>query len=504
METLTVETIRTLTYGFLIITVLWYFLRALRHRTTATYGRVDTFLRYRSTATTGAPITSSLLKATLMASAFSLASAIYVYVDWASFDGMFVLWSPITWAAGALIFYFLRVRIFNASRETWTLHSFLQKRYDSVSLMRVTSLITSLFFLLQVAAEVYIGLAILQVLVGSLLPAWVLAILLGIIFIGYSLIGGLPSVLLTDRGQYRLIAFAILLATFVLIDDGGGTAVTTIIESFSTTFQPVGGGWIILFSLLALNLPLFVTDMSVWQRVGAAESIHEVTRGLRKFVPELLGWMSLLVCIGVGFSVLFEPASGMTYAQGMLSYFADSMVFPFLMAGFVAALLSTGDTFLLASVQTLLVDWKYARPLSQVQYDADQLSPSVHRKMLHSAQIGVVIAGFGSVILGYLLFQALPSVLDLFFVLFGLQTALTPTVVWALFNKGTGNARAAIVSVLAGGATAFMCLIMALGGYELLGVSLGLWAPIFALCVSILIYVIFLFFCRTQRVTANQ
>ncbi len=310
--------------------------------------------------------------------------------------------------------------------------------------------------------------------------------------------------LLTDRFQYRLTAFTLIVAALMLFNDGGQTAVELLKGSLSETFLPSGALWIVLLGLFALNLPLFITDMSVWQRIGATSEEQEVTKGLGSFVLSLLFWMCLLVCLGTGFAIFFEPAPGLSAAQAMLGYFKDSIIFPLLLSGFVAALLSTGDTFLIASVQTVLVDWKYAKQLEDVRYDAERLPPETHRAMLRDSRLGVVLLGFGSVLLGYLFFQMLPSLLDLLFVLFGLQTSLTVVVVWGLLgNAKPGEARSAVSSVLSGGVVAFICLILALRGVELGGVTLGLWAPILVLAVSSFVFFIGRYQERKDSATAT-
>lgn len=478
------DTIRLLTLIALGATILGYIVVALRHRRQAGV-RIDSFLRYRREDGSGPAVSSQLLRATLMASAFSLASAIYVYIDWAGADGMFVLWSPITWAAGALLLYLLRAAIFRESRGAWTLHQFLGQRYSSRGLMRLASIVTSTVFLLQVAAEVYVGLAVLSVSLGAGWPLWLLCLLVGGVFIAYSLIGGLPSVLITDKFQYRWTAFALLIVTIILFNNGGQTAVENIVESLGSTFIPSGSQWVVLLGLLALNLPLFVTDMSVWQRVGATSSEAEVTKGLGSFVLALLGWMSLLVALGVGFAMFFEPAEGLTSSQMLLNYFSDSTVFPLLLVGFFAALLSTGDTFLIASVQTVLVDWKYADSLKEAEFNAESLPARTHAEMFRDARLGILLLGIGSVLLGYIFFQSLPSLLDLLFVVFGLQAALAPAVVWGLLGRGASTqARAAKASLVVGGLAGLICLVLALRGVELLGVTLGLWAPVLVLSVA--------------------
>ena len=486
MERFSPSNIDAITLVAVAVTVFGYLLFAYKHQRRMLKDRADAFLRYRADGTKEKAIDAKLLRASLMASAFSLASAIYVYIDWAATDGLFALWSPISWSLGALVLYMARNRVFSASRRAWTLHAYLGDVYENASLRRASSLVTSAVFLLQVAAEVYVGIAVLTVFVGPEIPAWLLSVVVCVVFVSYTIVGGLPSVLITDRIQYRLTAFALLVAAVVLFDQGGATAVAKLRASFSETFAPSGTTWIVLFGLFALNLPLFITDMSVWQRIGASESREEVGRGLGTFALSLSLWMSLLVCLGAGFSVFFEPATGMSPAQGLLGYFRDSLVFPLLLVGFVAALLSTGDTFLIASVQTIVADWTFYPTLRGVDFEAQKLPKSTHKAMLGFARTGIVVLGLGSVIIGYVCFLLIPRLLDLLFVVFGAQTALGVSVVWALWGKADKQSgTAALWSVLVGGAMAVTCLLLALAGVEFMGVGLGLWAPILTLASSI-------------------
>lgn len=493
MDRFSKDLIQSLALLFVGLTVLWYFIVAIRTRRSLGKTTPDAFLRYRTDDPTGVPpLTGRLLQASLMGSAFSLASSVYVYLNWAATDGAFVLWSPITWAMGALILYLLRHQIFRESRGAWTLHGFLQEKYDSILLKRLASIITSLVFLLQVVAEVYVGLSVLRVFAGTDVPLWVLCAVAGAVFIGYSVIGGLPAIMVTDHIKYRLITFGLLVAAIALFDQGGASAVGLVSESFKTTFLPTSTpSWILLLSLVALNFPLLITDMSVWQRVGAAESEKEVTRGLSSFAALLLPWLAMIVFIGIGFGGFLTPPEGYTTAQSILSFFSDSLVFIFLLAGLFAALLTTADNYLIASVQTILVDWVWAERLERVNYQPEDLPRDEQRSMLRSAELGVVALGFGSVVLGYFLLTNLPNLLDLLFVIFGIQAALTPSVVFGLLDKaGPSDSKAGIASLIAGGITGFLCLFLALAGLELLGVSYGLWSPVFVLAISSIVFLV--------------
>jgi hypothetical protein len=133
---------------FLGITILWYFVLAVRVRFRTSANSPDTFLRYRSINKQTSGLSADILHASLMGSAFSLASAIYVFLNWAATDGAFVLWAPITWTLGAVVLYLLRKRVFKESRDTWTMHGFLQKKYNSTTLKHYASVITIIVFLL--------------------------------------------------------------------------------------------------------------------------------------------------------------------------------------------------------------------------------------------------------------------------------------------------------------------------------------------------------------------
>ena len=488
MDRLSQEAVRLLALGFSGLTVLWYFVVAAKSRRSfVNTSAPDAFLRYRGDVPTGVPpLSAQLLHASLMGSAFSLASSVYAYLNWAAIDGAFVLWSPITWALGAFVLYLLRRQVFQASRKSWTLHGFLEETYGSSVLKRLASVITSLVFLLQVVAEVYVGLAVLRVFVGPEVPLWILCLIAGLIFVGYSVIGGLPAIMLTDHIKYRLITFGLLLATITLVDHGGATAMRLVGQSLKTSFFPgSAASGIVLLSLFALNLPLLITDMSVWQRIGAAESEREVSRGLRKFAMQLLPLLSVIVFVGIGFGSILESPEGYSVAQTILGFFLDSVVFVFLLAGLLAALLTTADNYLIASVQTVLVDWVWARRLQRVAYRPEDLPVEQQRSMLRSAEIGVVVLGFGCVILGYLFFSALPSLLDLLFVIFGIQASLAPSVTFGILGRAShADARAGVASIVAGGLAGLVCLLLALGGRELFAVSYGLWSPVFVLGVS--------------------
>ena len=107
------DTIQSITSFFLFATIIYYFFHAWRFsiREKDKF-RVVRFLRYRDSSDKSSGITARELNATFMAGAFSLASAIYIYVEWSATEGLIALWSPITWALGVLLLVIFSKRIF--------------------------------------------------------------------------------------------------------------------------------------------------------------------------------------------------------------------------------------------------------------------------------------------------------------------------------------------------------------------------------------------------------
>jgi Na+/proline symporter len=141
----------------------------------------------------------------------------------------------------------------------------------------------------------------------------------------------------------------------------------------------------------------------------------------------------------------------------------------------------------------VIIDLRFAQRLQEVKYDPKGLSTTEQWNMVRTARIGIIVLGVGAILLGYIFLSSLPNLLDLLFVIFGMQTALAPSVFYGLLGQPRSvDARAGIGSLAVGGLAAIVCLLFALGGATLLGVSLGLWSPIMVLTLSSVTFVLLL------------
>ncbi|MEW8492724.1 MAG: hypothetical protein AB2604_02915 [Candidatus Thiodiazotropha taylori] len=187
----------------------------------------------------------------------------------------------------------------------------------------------------------------------------------------------------------------------------------------------------------------------------------------------------------IGFAVTFSELPETRPAVAMISYFSDSIVYPVLVAGLIGALISTADTFLISSVQTLIADWRYKDTLTSVNYDSSKLETTIHEKIIRDSRIGILVLGVASVLIGVLAWNYLEMLLEFLFVVFGIQTSLAPVVVYSLYGhhaKSLGGW--GLASVIAGSILALLGLVMAMLGVEVAGLSIALWTPIASLFMS--------------------
>lgn len=504
-------------WGVAISVAIYLFLGYLTSHRGFDLQRADSFLRYRHGGTEGPGVTSTGLRNTLMAGAFSLASAVYVYVEWGANQGLIALWSPLTWFLGVLVLWWFSSKIYQQSRKEWTLHAFLGNKYRQSQgardgdqgwkknrVTKITSAVTIAFFLLQIAAEVFVGLSVLNSFVFTEFSQVTVAGVLVLVLVAYAIIGGLPSVLHTDTFQFWLIIIAIVAAAVTLFNAAGGEAWGQLIEKRSTAIPDGLQDVVIIISLFALNLPLLITDMSVWQRISAVESERAAKEATFSFAGHLLIWRSILVIIGTGFGGLVQHAGGAGPVEQMLTYLSDTVAYPLLIVGFFAAILSTADTFLISAAQTAVVDWQYADVFRRVEYDPEMLEEATHREMTQSARFSVAILGIVGVGIGYWALESFAVLVTFLFSIFAVPIAMAPALIFGLIaDQGDGakevpqtlpevnrySESAAFTSVAWGFCTALTLFVLALAGVRVWGVSVAYWNPIVVALVSTAFFV---------------
>ncbi len=223
------------------------------------------------------------------------------------------------------------------------------------------------------------------------------------LFISYTVVGGLVSVMFTDVLQGAFLAIGVI-AVFIAITMHGGGFVeiqTSLPPEFTTFIGPVGTITILMF-WLNKGLSRF-TNFTYWQRIGSAKDAKTGIRGivLGMVVTGILG--VALALIGMA-AYKINPV-GMADPEMIFAEYSVSL-FPKWVAGFFlgalwAAILSSAAGFLNSST-TLLGHDLWFKVIKKGKREDGAL--------LKDLRVITLVIGVGTLLIAWLV----PSVLKLF------------------------------------------------------------------------------------------
>jgi solute:Na+ symporter, SSS family len=252
------------------------------------------------------------------------------------------------------------------------------------------SAIFNFFNVLPIAYIISLGI-FLQLIFGGLL--WVNMLIGIIIVISYSLFGGLRAVVYSDLIQFFVMCIAVFLILLLSITKFGGYSFLkdNLPNSY---FQLTGGETIattLVWGFIALST---LVDPNFYQRVFAASSPAVAKKGI---LVSTLIWLCFDICttFGAMYAKAVIPnaeSSGayLTYAIQLL----PSGIRGFVIAGILATILSTLDSYLFLAATTLSFD----------------LAPLKHRGKIILHHIGIISVGLIAVLMGVVFDGSIKSV----------------------------------------------------------------------------------------------
>ena len=191
-----------------------------------------------------------------------------------------------------------------------------------------------------------------------------------------------------------------------------------------------------------------------WQRIGAAKDVKAGRQGFGYgIVMFLITWSVILTS-----AIILTEYSALDGTGGLVASFkafaaqgiVQTIIAAIGIAALAGALLSAGDTFLIAATQSFVMDIS-----KRSLFDANQEMEDAyrHRTLVHARQVVLGIACAGALLalsLSAFGFQ----VADLVFVIYGSTVALFPTIATALIARPNSDLRnlhfAATASVVSG------------------------------------------------------
>ena len=285
-------------------------------------------------------------------------------------------WTAIGLAFGTYLNFLLvakRLRRYSVQIDAITIPSFISKRYGEKKpvIMCIASLAILIFFVPYVAS----GLAAIGKLFNSLFGwDYMMAVIIGtIVIISYTSVGGFSAVATMDLIQSIIMSIALIVITVFGINQAGGLDIvvenakalpgylsfTEIHDVASGTAKPYG--IMSIASMMAWGLGYFGMP-HILVRFMAIRDEKELDLSRRIASVWVVISMTVAVCIGmIGYSVskagaipLLEGSASETISVQISNLMSSFGIFPavvagFILAGILAATMSTADSQLLAA-----------------------------------------------------------------------------------------------------------------------------------------------------------
>jgi Na+/proline symporter/Fe-S-cluster containining protein len=383
---------------------------------------------------------SAEFSSSTVATSISFATVIMAFFALAQWFGLWLLWTVVTTVLGLFLVRFFAERIWHRVADYAhrpTLHEFLGGQFNSKAISQVGAICTSLGFLGAFATELTVGSRFFAGLIPAI-PPWTIVILLSTVAFIYTAFGGFRAVIVTDRVQmfsiWLLLVSLPVFYIYYVFTHGGWTVNYNNIPAGVMDFSIAGRIGLVAFLLgiMAMNVPSFLSDMSVWQRIAGAQDSKTVTKGLfRGLFSASITWTALVMLACFVFMIV-KPVDGLNPLISLVQVIGNTggwfgIVIMFVTVfGLYGAMLSTASTQLIAVSHTLYVDVfsRFVKPGPHGEIES--------RTELNVSRIILVVAAIVSTVLVQLLTAAGFSVADLVFAIYGAQLGLCPLVILAL------------------------------------------------------------------------
>lgn len=297
-------------------------------------------------------ITGSLLAATVSgATFFGLVSSYYR-------EGFYTHWIPLGVAFSWLVIAFAvgpRLRRYGG----FTIPEYLAERFNSPALRPVFSAVTVFWMVFLLGSVVVQGGLLFESFWGW--PYALSVVIMTLVIAFYTFFGGQKAVMFTDFFQTIIFLLAVAVAVPITIHVAGGwEAITAKVSAEQPGFfGPTGGvmsginaaALFFIWFLGYLGHPGFLT------RFYTARSERDVIKtGIAISVVYLPFWL-LIGLVGASMRVIFPeaPDTEVIWVFFILEY-TPSIVAGLLLAGIIASILSTADTWLLTAASSLTHD----------------------------------------------------------------------------------------------------------------------------------------------------
>ena len=311
------------------------------------------------------------------------------------------------------------------------------------------------------AGSIFSGVSLMDPLLFSL-------IVMALVVVIYTSIGGLKAVIYTDTVQWIVLLAGLYLLglPFAYFHVGG---IKGLHEALPPAFFSLTNvSWVTLVNWAVSIVPIWFIAMTLYQRVYATRNVREAQRAF--FIAGLFEYPMMAfsgVLLGMMARVIFPASDPEMALPRMLNYVLPVGVSGFVLASYFSAVMSTADSCLIAASGNIENDI------------LDKLRPKHGNLLLRSIGVTALLGA-----IAFFLASSFNSVLDVVLHSYSFMVSglLVPTL-FAYFSKKP-NSTAALVSMLGGGTTTIALI------YAKTVLPLGLDPTLFGIGVSIILYLL--------------
>ena len=429
-----------------------------------------------------------------VATTVSLATIILAYFELSGYFGPYLLWTAVTTAIGMYLVSRVSKRICGKLAQfdhQPSLHEFLGTEFNSKSIVLVASLCTTIGFLLIFATELIVGSLFLAKLVPEI-PEWITVVFLSSIGVIYTINGGFRAVIKTDQIQMKFIWVLITLLggyyIYYMASNGFSQSISIVPEGVLDFDLRPGLGYF-LFGLTVMNIPTHLSNMSIWQRIGAANNQEIVASGLRRSIWSISASWGLLALLACFAYAIVTPESSQALFTDLLEHIGSSVpgkfILFFVTLGLYGAMLSTASTLLIVITHTVSED--ILAPLKEASLDQRIQSKA---ELLNSRVILFLAAALAVFLVEGLKYFGF-SIADLVFSIYGGSLALFPLIMAALFSDrerlsllSSYASTAVVLGFLSGWGIAILGKVIGNSNFIFLSPTVGISVSTAILCLG--------------------
>lgn len=408
-------------------------------------------------------------------SSISLGGAIIAFLGLGYTFPAVALFATATWVGGFVLHYYMLKRLdFEKIKSAKTLHQYIGIRHNSTVPVVLAAFSSTLGFAGAYGIEVVAITKLTSPIIGYGHLGNIGFVLLLSFAVGlYMHRGGLRAVVSTDKYQLAVFVLGILAVVYLL-----DTKFPNVKLDYVVADVWAGGQipWMLCLALLTVNLPWQIIDMSQWQRSVSCKSISTVKVGLfASCVGITISW---IVLIGLGVFLSAIDHTMVDPVAMLIDVLKNSKtVYVLFLFAALGAMYSTADSYIIAAAQCVHFDI--------IAISDGHSRGAVENDLPLAKKIMWVLAIVPPVFM-YIFNIIIPSILDLFFIVFSAQLSMLPSVIFPMFYRGGSPAISSIVSQITGLISAFVFFLLCLNGSS----DLFYVSPVFTVIISSLAYVI--------------